>query len=156
MIANSGFKSISRMDYDKSTQGWLVKIYWKEKWHRKYFADNQNGGKESALLAAVCWRNRKEIEIGKPQTDRVVVGNVPSGRMTGVQRTILVQKKSGKTYSYPAYVVYWFPESCGKKHQTSFSIRKFGEKRARLLARRLRNKMYKLHCLPPRQKMIAK
>ncbi|MFA5314282.1 MAG: AP2 domain-containing protein [Methanomassiliicoccales archaeon] len=156
MIANSGFKSVSRMDYDQSTQGWLVKIYWKGKWYRKYFADAQHGGKKSALKEAVTWRDETEIKIKKPQTDRVVVGLSPRGVMTGIQHTKLIQKKNGKQYSYPAYVVYWFPKTGGKKCQTSFSIKKFGKQKALLLARQLRQKMYHKFCLPPRSKIKSK
>ena len=150
MIANSGFKSVSRMGYNESTQGWLVKIYWKRKWYRKYFADRKNGGKLQALQDAVKWRDETELQIGKPQTDRVVVGKPARGKMAGIRKTTINQKKNGKVYTYPAYVVYWFPEAHGKRKQTSFSIKRYGELKAKKMAMELRDKMYKATCLQAR------
>lgn len=149
MIANSGFKSISRMEYGHGN-AWLVKIYWKHKWYRKSFAWLKNGGREAALLAAVSWRNRKEEEIGKPSTDRVVVGAPKREDMCGISRQTLKQRKHNKVYKYPAYVVYWWPISNGKRCQTSFSIKRYGKKKALKKAMRLRQKKQREY-LPPRE-----
>jgi hypothetical protein len=54
----SKHKDISRIDQEsKRTHGWYVRVSFQGKEHSKFFSDKKNGGKESALLAAITWRN---------------------------------------------------------------------------------------------------
>ena len=135
-------KSITRMDYKRNT-GWYVRVKFRGKEHRKYFGDTVWGGTDDALEAAIQWRNEKELELGKPRTERMVVSN-PSNEVgiTGIQRTA---KQTGATYpdgslkpNYSeVYLVTWSPEP-GVRKATSFSIPKYGEEEARRKAIALR------------------
>ncbi len=137
-------KSITRMDYKKA-KGFYVRIKFRGIEHRKYFADGVWGGYDEALEAATEWRNEKELELGKPRTDRQIQSNPnnPVG-MTGIQR---IWKHTGATYPdgspkpnfSEVYYVTWCPEP-GVRKATSISILKYGEKEAWRKAVALRRK----------------
>ena len=121
MKSTSKQKDIARIDQEsKRTHGWYVRVRYLGKVHSKFFSDKKNGGKESALLAAISWRNDTEKTIGKIRTDRhvVTVSNTPSG-VVGVR----LNEKLGR------YEVSWVNLD-GRQGKTSVSVKKHGKKKA--------------------------
>lgn len=124
-------KNITRIDHPtKRTHGYFVRIQWKGERRMKFFSDGVYGDRLSALDAALAWRNATESELGKPRTDRVVVGTVRSS--TGVPGVRL--RKEGNTSYYEATWV----TTVGKQGRTRYSIEKHGAKKALQLARKAR------------------
>lgn len=132
-MADSGYKNISRIDSKKKNMhGWYVRIFHKGKPHAKYFNDEKSGGREEALSDAVEYRNQLEIELGKPRTERYIIGALHPKNNTGVpgvNRRITKQKKRGKWYSWEIYDVTWNSEP-NKVSRTTVSIQKYGEEEA--------------------------
>lgn len=117
----SKHKDVARIDQEsKRTHGWYVRVRFLGKTHSKFFSDKKNGGKSSALLAAIAWRDDTEKKLGKPRTDRhvVTVSNTKSG-VVGVR----LNEKLGR------YEVSWVNKE-GKQGKTSVSIKKHGKKEA--------------------------
>lgn len=114
-------KDISRIDQEsKATHGWYVRLAFKGKAYTKFFSDRKFGGKYSALLAALAWRNETEAAIGKIRTDKRVVS--VSKNDTGVVGVLL-------NVALNRYEVRW-AASHGKQGQTTVSINKYGKKAA--------------------------
>jgi hypothetical protein len=88
--------------------------------HSKYFSDKKCGGKYSALLSAIAWRDKTEKKIGKVRTDKHMVTVSNSG--TGVVGVRLNEK-------FNRYEVSWVTDE-GKQGKTSVSIAKHGKKKA--------------------------
>jgi hypothetical protein len=132
IMATSGHKSISRVDYkQKNAHGWLVRIAFHRENHQKFFSDANYGKKKRASLeAAIAWRNKIEKKIGKPRTERKVA--IPErrkkGQITGVRLTTKAMTRDGRKKG-PVYEVWWFPKP-GVIRKTSFSIYKYGQKEA--------------------------
>lgn len=119
---------IARIDHSKSrTHGWWVRLHWYGKCHHEWFPDLHNGGKFSALLAAVAWRNEKCKEIGKPLTWRTVVTSNPRNK-TGI---IGIEEHKNR------YEVTWALSS-NKVNRTSVSKKKHGRERAFAIAKEIR------------------
>lgn len=126
-MSNTGLIHITRVDAPKKqTHGYLVRICWKRKRYSKWVSDAQHDGPTGALMEAFVWRNRKWDDIGRPRTNRRVVGPT---RRVGVRRTT----KNGS----PVFSVSWSPEP-GKVGRTTVSIAKHGEETARRLAWQIR------------------
>ena len=132
-MADSGYKNISRIDSEKKNMhGWYVRIFHKGVSHAKYFNDLKSGGREEALQDAIEYRNQLEKELGKPRTERYIIGAVHPNNNTGVpgvNRRKTKQKKRGKWYSWDVYEVTWNPEP-NKVARTTVSIPKYGEEEA--------------------------
>lgn len=126
-------KNITRVDHPKSrTFGYSVRIMWKGERRAKFFSDGAYGDRMGAFFAAKEWRDRTEKELGKPRTERQVLGmtNSPSG-MTGIRKV-----RDG-------YTDYWeatWGTTAGKQRRTRYSIAKHGEKRALRLALKARER----------------
>ena len=136
-------RGISRID-SKSTHGWFVRAYRNGKTYCKLFSDRKHGGKPNALEAAKLYHNilrEKLQEIPKEsKTQRVVVSD--SRNKTGEIGVSRTSRKGPKGAIYECYSVSWRPEP-GVQKCTSFSIRKYGEKKAFRLAVEHRRKMMK-------------
>lgn len=122
-------KNLTRIDHPKkNTHGYFVRIQWKGQSYSKFFSDNKCGDRLGALMAALQWRDQTEVTIGKPRTERQVIGapNPPSSTgITGVRK-----RQQGKTWYYEAT----WSTSVGKQARTKFSISRHGERKARSLA----------------------
>jgi photosystem II stability/assembly factor-like uncharacterized protein len=117
-------KNISRLDYPpKRMRGYWVRIQWQGEKHAKFFSDHFYGDALAALDAAKEWRNATEKAIGKPRTERLVIGAARASNtgVLGVRRL-----KENHTEYFEAT---WVAES-GKMGRTRFSIAKHGEKKA--------------------------
>jgi hypothetical protein len=114
----SKHKDIARIDQvSKKTHGWYVRVRYLGKTNSKFFSDKKCGGRSSALLAAIAWRNDTEKRLGKPRTDRniVTISNTKSG-VVGVR----LNEKLGR------YEVSWV-DKAGKQGKTSVSVKKYGK-----------------------------
>jgi len=111
------YRYITRIDQPgKRHHGWWVRLRWYGTCYQKWFPDKRNGGKSSALLAAVAWRNAKCDEIGKPLTWRTVVTCNPRSR-SGIVGIVIHKDHCEIT---------WAPLP-NKVCRTKISIRKHGK-----------------------------
>lgn len=135
------YKSISRIDQpSKHTHGWYVRVVFKGQMHAKFFSDSAYGNKRAALSQAVTFRNQKEKELGKPRTNRTVVGKNARTQtgVSGVHRVVKTSRaKDGEVRSSTVYEVTWSPEP-NVLRRTSVSIDKYGEDEAFRRAVKLR------------------
>lgn len=117
-------KNISRLDYPpRQMYGYWVRIQWQGQKHAKFFSDRRYGDGLATLDAAIEWRNATEQALGKPRTERLVVG-APKPNNTGVVG-VRRRKENGTEY----YEATWVAET-RKLGRTRFSIAKHGEKKA--------------------------
>jgi hypothetical protein len=127
------WKGISRIDQpEKHTHGWYVRVRYAGQQVAKFFPDKLNGGQRKALAAAVSFRDETERAMGKPRTDRYVVGRSRRSRKStvGVRKVLkAVTNASGEVRSSPVYEVTWSPEP-NVVQRTSVSIRKWGDREA--------------------------
>lgn len=141
MAKNKKDKGISRID-SGSTHGWFVRGYRNGKTYSKLFSDKKQGGKNKALKAAREYRDSLFEEIQsipkKPRGRRLVLKD--SRNTTGVLGVCRTVKKSPNGKENECYSVSWRPEP-GIQKCTSFSIKKYGEKKAFDLAVAHRKKM---------------
>jgi hypothetical protein len=124
-------KNLTRIDHPKkNTHGYFVRIQWKGQRRSKFFSDRVHGDRLAALVAALEWRDATEKELGKPRTERQVLGTIYSSTgIPGVRR-----RREGHTEYYEAT----WTTTVGKQRRTKFSIARHGEKRALQLARKAR------------------
>jgi len=134
-------KGISRID-SGSTHGWFVRGYKNGKTYSKLFSDKRWGGKNKALEAARAYRDELLQDLDKipqkPRGRRIVYRD--SRNTTGVLGVCRTAKKSSKGTVNECFSVSWRPEP-GVQKCTSFSIRKYGERKAFQLAVAHRRKM---------------
>lgn len=127
-------KGISRIDSD-STHGWFVRGYRNGKTYSRLFSDLKCGGREAALAAARSHRDRLHEKLEQipahPRSRRLVVRDARNS--TGVLGVCRTAKRSSSGKVHECYSVSWRP-SPGVQKCTSFSIRKYGEKKAFQLA----------------------
>jgi hypothetical protein len=135
-------KGITRIDHPaKRTFGYFVRVTWNKQRRSKFFSDSVHGDRLAALAAALEWRNQAERELGKPRTERQVIGvSRTSTGIVGVRRAV----KDGRE----VYEATW--REGNRIRRTSYSIAKHGERRAFALARRARAKYERV-----RQRMPA-
>jgi hypothetical protein len=124
-------KNITRVDHPKKgTHGYNVRIQWAGERRSRFFSDAVYGDRLGALDAAIEWRNTTEKELGKPRTDRFIVGaSRTSTGVVGVRR-----RKRGSTEVFEAT---WVTPR-GKIRRTSYSIARHGERRALQKAQKAR------------------
>jgi hypothetical protein len=138
------YKGITRVDRDAgrhddgrritATHGYFVRVTWKGETFRKFFSDSVHGDRLGALDAAREWRDVKERELGKPRTERMVVGTPHSN--TGI---VGIRKIVSGPWGHEAYEANWVNED-GTIGRTSYSINKNGKRKALRLALEARNR----------------
>jgi hypothetical protein len=117
-VTASQQKDIARIDQEsKRSHGWYVRVRFHGKTHSKFFSDKKNGGRNSALLAAITWRDNTRDKIGKPHSDKHIV--TQSCTSTGVVGVRLNEKAN-------CYFISWITRD-GKAGKTSVSIKKHGK-----------------------------
>ena len=149
-MAKSGYKNISRIDdYRKKQHCWYVRVNWKKQYYARQFSDKQYDGKARALEAAIEYRNQVEREIGKPRSERLVLGSPrPSNTgQRGIRRIKVKQRKRGKDYWWDVYQVTYHPAP-GVTKRTSVSIQKYGEEEAFRKACAIRESAERLQYIP--------
>lgn len=126
-------KGISRIDQpEKHTHGWYVRVRYAGNQVAKFFPDKLNGGQRKALAAAVAFRDATEKTMGKPRTERYVVGRSRRSRKAtvGVRKVLKsVRSAAGDVKLSPVYEVTWSPAP-NVVQRTSVSIRKYGDREA--------------------------
>jgi hypothetical protein len=134
------YKGVTRIDRDAghqldgrritATHGYMVRVFWRKERHQAFFSDLKYGDRLAALDAAVAWRDQTEERIGKPRTDRTVIGyaNSNTGELGISRRTVR---------GHDVFEVAWRDPS-GKAQRTKYSIDKNGEKRALQKAKKAR------------------
>lgn len=131
-------RGISRID-SGSTHGWFVRGYKNNKTYSKLFSDKKYGGKRKALIAAREFRTELVLELEKiraaKRPRRIVTTD--SRNKTGVLGVCRLEKQGASGQIYASYSVTWRPKP-GIQKCTSFSVRKYGEKKALELAVNLR------------------
>ncbi len=134
-------KGISRID-SGTTHGWFVRGYKNRKTYPKLFSDLKCGGKRKAQQAARDFRDKLFVKLAqiptKPRGPRIVYRDVRN--TTGVLGVCRTAKTSPNGTINECYSVSWRPAP-GEQKCTSFSIRKYGEKKAFKLAVAHRRKM---------------
>ncbi|MEM8497806.1 MAG: AP2 domain-containing protein [Pseudomonadota bacterium] len=118
------------------THAWRVSLRRRGKMFVKNFADKKFGGKKSALLEAIKYRNcivskyppitRKECAAIKRRNNRSGVPGVYTYSKTSV-------RKDGSINEHWYWEASW-PTELGESGRIAFSTRTYGEERARLLA----------------------
>jgi hypothetical protein len=146
MARSKANKGISRID-SGSTHGWFVRGYRNGKTYSRLFSDRKSGGKGKAENLAKSYRNELNHELEsiqkKPRQRRIVVSDSrnTTGEL-GVSRTIKMGSNGTK---HECFSVSWRPEP-GVQKCTSFSIKKYGEKKAfKLAVEHRRNMMREVH-----------
>lgn len=127
-------KGISRID-SGSTHGWFVRGYRNGRTFSKLFSDRKCGNKKKALQLAQDYRDELFRSLQsiptKPRRRRVVFRDSRNKTgILGVTKTTRVGPNGSRNESYS---VSWRPAP-GVQKCTSFSIRKYGEKKAFKLA----------------------
>jgi hypothetical protein len=132
------YKGITRVDRDAgvhpdgrritATHGYFVRVTWKGQTFRKFFSDSVHGDRLGALDAAKDSRIPNEREIGKPRSERQVIGI--SHTETGI---VGIRKVVSGPWGHEAYEATWVKPD-GTIGRTSYSIQKNGEREALRLA----------------------
>jgi len=137
----SANKGISRID-SGSTHGWFVRGYKNGRTYSKLFSDMKCGGKRKAQQMAKEYRDQLHEELAaipaKPRSRRIVYRD--SRNTTGVLGVCKTRKISSNGTVNECYSVSWRPKP-GIQKCTSFSIKKYGERKAFNLAVAHRKKM---------------
>lgn len=138
------YKNITRIDHaPKRTHGYFVRVQWKGERRVKFFSDRRHGDRLGALAAALEWREQVEKELGKPRSERQVVGKTRNtSGIIGVRRVM--------DRGVPAYEASWIEGH--KVRRTKFSVRKYGERQAKALAVKLRRQKESERLRSPRGK----
>ncbi len=146
MARSKANKGISRID-SGSTHGWFVRGYRNGKTYSRLFSDRKSAGKGKAQHLAKSYRHELNHEHEsiqkKPRQRRIVVSDSrnTTGEL-GVSRTIKMGPNGTK---HECFSVSWRPEP-GVQKCTSFSIKKYGEKKAfKLAVEHRRNTMREVH-----------
>lgn len=136
-------KGISRID-SGSTHGWFVRGYRNGKTYSRLFSDGKFGSQDAALKEAIAYRDGLHSELDevpkKPRARRIVTRDTRNS--TGVLGVCRTAKAGPNGKVNECYSVSWRP-SPGVQKCTSFSIRKYGEKKAFQLAVSHRRQMLK-------------
>ena len=134
-------KGISGVDSGR-THGWFVRGYKNGKTYAKLFSDRKYGGKRKAQILARQYREELYERLAqipsKPHGRRIVYRD--SRNSTGVLGVCRTAQRTPSGKVHERYSVSWRPAE-GVQKATSFSIRKYGEKRAFQLAVAHRRKM---------------
>lgn len=130
---------ICRIDQpEKHNHGFFVRLARRGKIHSAFFSDKKFEGRESALAAAQEHYRKLRVKLGEPKTNsRRFWAELPrrKGRsgIIGVQK--LVDRRSRKPVT--VWKATWSPEPYVVRRK-QFSVRRYGAKRAKLLAIRAR------------------
>ena len=130
MARSKAKKGISRID-SGSTHGWFVRGYRNGKTYSKLFSDRKSGGKGKAQKLAKTYRDELTAELEaipkKQRQPRIVLSDVrnTTGEL-GVSRATKIGPNGTK---HEIYSVSWRPTP-GVQKCTSFSLKKYGEKKA--------------------------
>lgn len=131
------YKCISRIDNeDNATFGWEVRIRRRNQQINRFFSDSKyHNDAHKSLVAAM---ESRDLLIKKvPVLDRIERAELKrannSSGIPGVSRTKNTKSYKKQTYTYDFWQAYWSPEP-GVTKSVRFSVKKYGEKKAKQLA----------------------
>ena len=132
--------AITRIDTESNgTRAWTVTVQRRGRIHHRYFTDGVYGGKRRALRAAIAYRDQLLTTL-RPLSHRAFCSikkkNNRSG-VVGVTRLSRVQRKSGRIWKADCWVAVW-PIEGKRSQQKKFSVKKYGEQGAFVLAAKAR------------------
>jgi hypothetical protein len=134
-------KNITRVrDEKKHLDGYYVRIQWKKQSYSKFFSLVEYNTEETALNRAIEWRDETEALIGKPRTERQVLGVTKKSNtgVKGICRMLKQHYKNGKPCGEKKpWLIVTALDANGKIVRTGVSIAKHGEQKALEIARRL-------------------
>lgn len=120
-------RHITRFDYGRS-HGWFVRVYRGGKCYSRLFSDGRFGGKRAAQLAAQQFRDEL-LETVPPRAVRQQ--ELSNGRVYRDVRSYV--DKDGKEQRYAVWAA-WIRRSDGRPAPTSYSVSKWGERKAKQMA----------------------
>lgn len=122
---------ITRIKSGAAIAGWNFRLRHAGRIESKFFSDRSYGGKENTLAVARMYRDARLNQLGPKDSMRHVgkSNSRNSSGIVGVSRTIIMI--NGR--SYACWSAQW-PLSAGRHCIRRFSVLKFGEEKARLLA----------------------
>jgi hypothetical protein len=132
-------RGISRIDQPSHrTHGFFVRVARKRKIHSAFFADKKHGGREPALVAARAHYLKLRSRLGMPgrvsrRWNAEIIRRKGRSGIHGVRRVIV---RGGRRLR-KNWMATWSPEH-GVVRKKQFSIRKYGERKAKRLAIRAR------------------
>ncbi len=127
-------KNITRViDRKKRINGYYVRLQWKGQSYAKLFSCKDDDLEIQTLHRAITWRDRTEMLIGKPRTERLIIGNTRTTNTgeKGIRQVEVQHHKHGTPVgrTKPWYIVTAFDHE-GKRHRTGISIEKHGAQQA--------------------------
>ncbi len=126
-------KNITRMEYE-TPYGWWVRFNYDNQSYSKFFSDKKYGGENLALLSAHAWMKDTKEKANIPNTQLQVGGGARSN--TGVRGVSFCANSN-------RYFASWC-DAIGIPGATSFSVKKYGQKKAFKLACKKRQQMEEL------------
>lgn len=125
-------------DYTHGVQSWWVRLN-RQQLHRG-FSIRQYGTKTKALAAAIRWRDRTLRQPGIFARQGYMVRNRRNSSGTvGITRSRVVKIISGKRRVYWGWSAYWM-DGDGYQIKRTWSIKKYGERKAHALAKLARQR----------------
>ena len=134
-------KYIYRVDKpDKSMHYYQVSIALRDDRLVKTFCDKKCGGKSSAMLAAVLWRDKQLKGLNIP-----ILKDHKKQPFNPTSKGVYRKEKTDNGYTYVYWLAYWHEIAKGKpvRKFKSFSAHKRGEKKAESLAKKFRKEKLK-------------
>ena len=131
-----GTPGISRIDQPSHhTHGFFVRVRHKDRTLSAFFSDKKCGGKERAFLAAQFYHGDLRLKFGltgarSRQRNAEVMRRKGRSGIVGVRRVIL-RRARRRPLKY--WAAHWSPLP-GVYRKRQFSIRKYGEQKAKALA----------------------
>lgn len=136
-MKTAAFRNIRRMDDpSRSTHAWLVQVQRHKHAAIKMFSDNVWGGKRKALAAARQWRDEHTQPRGEYQHElwrRNILRRNNSSGLVGIARYERKPLPSGKPSHGAFWLAFWVDEH-GISRKRKFSVRRWGEHRAKQMA----------------------
>lgn len=124
---------ITRFDIDeRGTHGFMVRISRQDQKFNRFFSDKEYGGKRKALLAARSHYQELKTELPPARTSKDVKSARNKTGRVGVHLAVN-PSETWEDVEYSSYVASWKTEE-GKRQKISFSVQKYGKKKAFELA----------------------
>jgi hypothetical protein len=124
---------ITRFDIQpRGTKGYMVRISRKGEMHNKFFSDKECGSKTKALKMARTFYNKLLKQLPPPSTSKGVMSTRNSTGHVGVHLAVN-PSEYWEDVEYSSYVASWKSEK-GERRKISFSVQKYGKRKALALA----------------------
>lgn len=124
---------ITRFDIvDRGTLGYMVRISRNGKKHNRFFSDKEYGGKRKALVAAREHYEKMVSKLPAAKTSKGIMSVRNKSGQVGVHLAVN-PSTCWSDVEYSSYVASWKSED-GRRKKISFSVEKYGKKKARAFA----------------------